>query len=125
MLDAEQGETFPTASAAVARKVVVEFVGTLTPIEKVPSDAVPVAATPPEQSAFVYRRTVEPASAVPSMLGVVHVADGEPGVVPVKTGGSGTVAVATSTGLRVSSGVARAATVCTSWVPGERLTVSE
>jgi hypothetical protein len=48
---AEQADTLPAASVAVAAKFVVEFDATVTPRPKVPPVAVPVAATGPVQSA--------------------------------------------------------------------------
>ena len=67
----EQVETFPAASLAVARIVVVVLNGS---VMLMPGDA-KVAADPwaigePEQSLVVWSLTVEPASAVPKMFGV-------------------------------------------------------
>ena len=72
---AEQPETLPAASVAVALKVVVESSDTATVrpgLEK--AAAVPLAATEPEQSLVVYSLTVEPPSAVPLIFGELSLA---------------------------------------------------
>ena len=88
---AEQPDTLPAASVAVARKVTLPLAGadTVNPCEA-KAAAPPLAATGSEQSGVVYSRTVEPASAVPMTLGSVSVF-GLGGEVPVIVGGAGGV----------------------------------
>ena len=72
--------------------VVVVFVCTETWRSKVPAiDAVSSTATVPVQSASVYSRIVDQASASPWMMGSVEAFEGDAGVVPVGTGASGAV----------------------------------
>jgi hypothetical protein len=66
---AEQAETLPAASVAVALKVVVVSSATVTAIPVAKAAAVPLAVGAPEQSLVVYRSTVEPASAAPEIEG--------------------------------------------------------
>ena len=85
----EQAEVLPAGSVAVAKKVVVELSATVTDKpgeEKVATE--PMAATPEVQVEFVYRRTVEPASAEPNIKGVLSLA-GEAGFVDVNIGAAG------------------------------------
>ncbi len=87
----EQAEMFPAGSVAVAKKVVVELSATVTARpgeEKVAAE--PVAATAEVQVEFVKSLTVEPASAVPSIKGVLLFA-GEAGFVDVNVGPAGAV----------------------------------
>ncbi len=79
----------PAASVAVALNVVVESSATATVrpgLEK--AAAVPLAATEPEQSLVVYSLTVEPASALPAIVGELLLA-GEIGVEPSEEGAAG------------------------------------
>ena len=86
---AVQGDALPAASVAVAKKVVDEFGATVTPIAKLPPEAMPVATAVPGHPAALKSRTVAPGSAVPFKAGVVLELDGEAGVVPVKVGAGG------------------------------------
>ena len=52
--------------------------------------ALPLAAGGPEQSLVVYRLTVEPASALPQIMGALSLA-GEAGVEPSDEGAAGAV----------------------------------
>ena len=87
----EQAEWLDAASTATPWNVVVESAATVT---ERPGDAnaaaVPEAAGVPVQLAFLYSWTVEPASADPTMAGVVSF-DGEAGSVDVKVGAAGGV----------------------------------
>ena len=79
----------PAASVAVALNVVDAFTGTETPKPGVPNvAAVPLARDAPEQSEVVYSRTVEPASALPKMLGLALL-DGDAGVEVKPVGAAG------------------------------------
>ena len=66
---AEQPETLPAASVAVALNVVDESSDTATVMPVAKAAAVPVAVGAPVQEAVVYSLTVEPASAVPEIAG--------------------------------------------------------
>src|SRR5262245_61479468 len=86
---AEQTDTFPGTSVAVATKLVVALAGTVTvKVNAPPAGTTPVATGVPVHTPPVKRRTVEPTSAVPSTCGVVLV-PGEAGLVPVSTGAAG------------------------------------
>jgi hypothetical protein len=86
---AEQADVFPAASVAVALKVVDAFVAAVTPRPgEAKAAALPVAAGVPEQSVEVKSLTVEPASAVPKMLGLALL-DGEAGDEPRPVGAAG------------------------------------
>jgi hypothetical protein len=88
---AEQAETLPAASVAVALNVVEAFKVTET---LKPGDAnaaaLPVPTGVPEQSVEVYSLTVEPAAAVPKMLGL-PLLDGEAGEEPSPVGAVGAI----------------------------------
>jgi hypothetical protein len=78
--EVEQAEALPAASVAVALKVVELSLETaIVSPGLAKAAAVPVAAAPPEQSLVVYTRTVEPASAVPVISGLLSFA-GETGL---------------------------------------------
>ena len=114
----EHAEVLPAGSVAVARNVVEEVSATAT---LSPGDAraaaEPVAATAPVHDASVYSRTVEPASAVPLIVGELSLA-GESGSVSLSVGGPG--AVVSTTHVRVAgvgsvlpaASMARIASVC-------------
>jgi hypothetical protein len=88
----EQSEVLPAASVAVAQNVVVLFADTVTPIPgEANVEALPLPATADVQVPLVYSVTVEPASALPRMVGVVLVLDGDAGLVPVNVGTAGAV----------------------------------
>jgi hypothetical protein len=73
--EAEQPLTLPAVSVAVALKVVELSSATATVIPgELNAAAVPLAAIEPEQSLVVYSLTVEPASAVPEILGLLSFA---------------------------------------------------
>src|SRR5688500_20268661 len=95
MDDNEQDDVLAAASVAVPQKVVVLSSGTTTlrPGEA-KAEAEPVAATGEVQVLFVYRRTVEPASALPRTSGLLSFA-GDDGLVEVKVGEAGGVVPAT------------------------------
>jgi hypothetical protein len=87
----EQALTLPASSVDVARRIVVESSATATVspgLEK--AAALPEASTEPEQSKVVYSLTVEPASAVPQISGLLSFA-GEAGVEPSAEGAAGAV----------------------------------
>jgi hypothetical protein len=87
----EQAEVFPALSVAVARKLVDESFATET---VKPGDAnvaaEPVATGAAEQSEVVYRRTVEPAAALPVISGSLSFA-GDPGEESRALGAAGDV----------------------------------
>ncbi len=86
---AEQADALPAASVAFALNVVVLPATTGAGIPAAPkAAAVPVAAGAPEQSAVLNSVTVEPASAVPLIAGVV-LGEPEAGLTPVTVGKPG------------------------------------
>jgi len=89
---------------AVPRIVEVVFAGTVTGTERLPAPEVaPTPSGVPLQSAVVYKRTVDPASAVPSTVGVFEVL-GETGAVAVSWGADGEIASCTYVTLVVEQG---------------------
>ena len=87
----EQPLTLPAASVAVALNVVELSLETaIVSPGLAKAAAVPVAAAPPEQSLVVYTRTVEPASAVPLISGLLSFA-GETGLEARALGSAGAV----------------------------------
>jgi hypothetical protein len=85
---AEQPETLPEASVAVALNVVVESSATVTAIPVANAAAVSVATGEPEQSFEVYSLTVEPTSAAPEIEGALSFA-GPGGVAEREEGATG------------------------------------
>ena len=88
----EHGETLPAWSVVRAKNVVDEFAVTVAAIAKAPVVAFATVATPTNGSlheVFVYKRTVELASAVPLMTGFRLLFDGDTGVVDVSVGAAG------------------------------------
>jgi hypothetical protein len=87
---AEQPETLPEASVAVALNVVVESSPTATVIPAAKVAAEPLAAGAPVQSAVVNSLTEEPASADPEISGALSFA-GPAGVAASEVGTAGAV----------------------------------
>ena len=80
---------FPAASVAVALKVVDVFASTDTPRPGDPNTvALPLATGEPEQSEDVYSLTVDPASALPKIVGLTLLA-GDAGDEPSPVGAAG------------------------------------
>ena len=87
----EHADVFPAASVAVALKMVVEFAPTVTLRPGDPNTvALPLATAVPEQSEVVYSLTVDPASALPKIVGLALLA-GEAGDEPRPVGADGAI----------------------------------
>jgi hypothetical protein len=87
----EHGETFPAASVADAQIVVLELLATVMPRPgEANAAAVPAPTTVDVHVEFVNKSTVDPASAVPMIVGLLLL-EGELGLVPVTAGAAGAV----------------------------------
>jgi hypothetical protein len=109
----EQPDTLPAASVAVALKVVEEsFATEIVSPGEANAAAVPVAAAPPEQSLVVYTRTVEPASAVPEISGLLSFA-GETGLEASAVGRLGAVVSYVNAIVEITAAFTATSVTCT------------
>ena len=109
----EQPETLPAASVAVALKVVeLSFATAIVSPGLAKAAAVPVAAAAPEQSLVVYTRTVEPASALPEISGLLSFA-GETGLEARPLGRPGAVESYVKAIVEMTAALAPVSVTCT------------